>query len=121
MNIYISSAWNETDLSKTWSGTSYQLYKELQGFCDVKRITPPQDKVTSILAALSRKTGCFWYKKLKTEYENHILNSQLADKQTPVLSIGAIRALDAPTYIYVDNLYASCLLFKKYKEEGVGL
>ena len=120
MKLIISSAWNESDLSKTWSGTSYQLYKELKTVCEVERISPPQNRVANILSTLCWKTDCFWFRKIKTEYENYMLNRQLADKHTPVLSIGAIRALDAPTYIYVDNLYASCLLFKKYKEEGWG-
>lgn len=120
MKLYISAAWNESDLSKTWSGTSYQLYKELSTLCEVERITPPKGLVVRILTTLSRKTGCFWFKKLKTEYENYCLKRQIKDNQTPVLSIGAIRAIDAPTYIYVDNLYASCLLFKEYQKEGWG-
>lgn len=120
MKIYISAAWNETDLSKTWSGTSYQLYKELETFCDVERVALPRDAITRILAVLNKKTGCFWFQKLMSEYKNFKVNRQLKDKRIPVLSIGSIRALDAPTYIYVDNLFASCLLFKKYKDEGWG-
>lgn len=120
--LLITAQWNELDLTKSWSGTSFQLYNNLKKIREVERLITPNTPLVSALSKVNSK--CFKYtfalKKLILKLGNDNISKQINDKSLPVLSIGAIRAFDNPTYIYVDNLFCSCLLLKTYQKEGWG-
>ena len=112
--IYLSAPWDRNDITRTWSGTSFQLYHHLSKLRKVEILYSPKNNFTNFLGKCSNFANSFYFKKLKTIYSSYYIAEQIKDVQIPVLSIGAIRAFKSPTYIYVDNLYCSLNLTKKF-------
>lgn len=120
--ILVAAQWNVQDITKSWSGTSYQLYKHIERYREVERLYIPNNFSKRILCKANNLClqNSFMFKKFIHKYEHYELQKQIKDSSLPVLSIGSIRTLKNPTYIYVDNLFCSCLLLDKFKEEGWG-
>lgn len=118
--IYIASSWNKQDITKSWSGTSYQVYKEFCKLRNVELLDAPVDIPFRAIGIVNR-TLCSWsLRMMQYYYSNWVLKRQIRDNNIPILSVGTIRNFDNPTYIYVDNLYCASRFTNEYVKEGWG-
>ncbi len=106
--LYFLAKWDKKDITKTWSGSSYALYKGLSMYYDIVRLDFPDNMFIRFLRKISIKTKLFFLQRIIDYFIIKKINNQIKDDSIPVFHFGGIN-LPSPSFIYTDDLLTAKL------------
>lgn len=104
--LYFVAKWNKDDITKTWSGTTYSLYKGLSKYFDIIKVNSPNNLFFHRLNQLRLRSNWTFFDWAVRIYTNFYLRRQIKDKTIPVFCIG-FSEFQNPTFVYIDDLLLS--------------
>lgn len=109
MKIFYACAWDKNK-KKTWSGTSYSLYKSLNKKIEVIDYDMNLNKIEKLLVLLTsievisnKIVLSTFYSKVR-DYFNSLRSRKISkiDNELPVLFVGCLSPCDNKSYAYID-------------------
>lgn len=75
--IYIVSSWNKQDITKSWSGTSYQIYNQFKNLRDVCLVNSPTDLLFRGMGKINKFMNIWEIRELHIIIQIILLKSRL--------------------------------------------